>query len=190
MKDTASEMVFKQLEIFLSKSESERFQISDDLNMFGRKVLESSIRQEQSGITEIDLKIEVFKRCYNDFYSPDEFSRIILSMRNYLQKEQIITLYSIISGFKPNYFWDVDISGLDETSACRLIIERVFSLGEVHEMNKLINFYGREKVLDVLCNLSYLDPKTLNFVSKLFNKPLKSFRCHRLKQSRSQYWNL
>ena len=86
MKDTASEMVFKQLEIFLSKSESERFRIGNDLNMFGRKVLESSIHQEHPGISQIDLKIEVFKRCYSVF-SPDELSRIIISMRNFLNSE-------------------------------------------------------------------------------------------------------
>jgi len=96
---------------------------------------------------------------------------------------------SIISGLNPRYFWDVDFSVLDEISSCRLIIERVFTLGEIHEMNMLISFYGREKVFDVLCNLPYIDPKTLNFVSKLFNKPLKSFRCHRLKQSKPQHWN-
>ena len=87
MKDTASEMVFKQLEIFLSKSESERFRIGNDLNTFGRKVLESSIHEEHPGISEIDLKVEVFRRCYNDFYSPDELGRIIISMRNFFNSE-------------------------------------------------------------------------------------------------------
>jgi len=87
MKDTASEMVIKQLEIFLSKSESERFRIGNDLNIFGRKVLESSIQQEHPGISEIDLKIEVFKRCYHIFYTTDELSRIIISMRNFLNSE-------------------------------------------------------------------------------------------------------
>jgi hypothetical protein len=96
---------------------------------------------------------------------------------------------SIISQLNPQYFWDVDLLGLDENSSLRLVIERVFTLGEVHEMNLLISFYGREKVIEVLCNLSYIDPKTLNFVSRLFNKPLKSFKCYRLKQSRPLHWN-
>jgi hypothetical protein len=96
---------------------------------------------------------------------------------------------SIISKINPQYFWDVDLSGLDENSSCRLIIERVFTLGEINEMNLLISFYGREKVVDVICNLPYLDPKTLNFVSKLFHKSVKSFRCYQLKQSRPQHWN-
>jgi hypothetical protein len=87
MTDTTPEMVNKQLEILLSKSESERFRIGDELNIFGRKVVESLIRREYPGISEIDLKIEVFKRCYSAVYSPVELDRIILSMRDYLRKE-------------------------------------------------------------------------------------------------------
>jgi hypothetical protein len=94
---------------------------------------------------------------------------------------------SLISSLKPHYFWDVDLSRLSEISASRLIIERVFSMGEVYEMNLVIRFYGREKVIDVLCSLSYIDPKTLNFITKLFNKHPKKFRCYQL--SRSQHWN-
>jgi hypothetical protein len=96
---------------------------------------------------------------------------------------------SLISGLNPQYFWDVDLSGLDDHSSCRLIIERVFSFGEIHEMNQVTGFYGREKVVEVLCTLSYIDPKTLNFISRLFHKPLKSFRCYRRRQSILQYWN-
>ena len=96
---------------------------------------------------------------------------------------------SIISRLNARYFWDVDLKGLDENSSYRLIIERVFTLGEVNEMNLLISLYGREKVVEVLCSLPCLDPKTLNFVSKLFHKSVKSFRCYQLKQSRHQFWN-
>ena len=87
MTDTSPEIEKIQLEIMLSKSESERFRIGDELNAFGRKVLESSIRREYHGISEIDLKIEVFRRCYASFYSQDEIDRIILSMRKYLQND-------------------------------------------------------------------------------------------------------
>lgn len=89
MTDTTSEIAAKQLEIMLLKSESERFRIGDELNAFGRKVLESSIRLENKGISEIDLKIEVFKRCYSSFYSPEERDKIILSMRDYWQGQGI-----------------------------------------------------------------------------------------------------
>ena len=90
MTDSTPEILKKQLEIILSKSESERFRIGDELNTFGRKVLENSIRQEYPGISEIDLKIEVFKRIYTPFYSTYELDRIILSIRDYMQKEMLI----------------------------------------------------------------------------------------------------
>jgi hypothetical protein len=40
-----------------------------------------------------------------------------------------------------------------------------------------------------LCGLPYIDAKTLNFLSHLLHIPLKSFRCYRLKQSRTQFWD-
>lgn len=86
MTDRTPQIIQKQLEIILSKSESERFRIGNELNAFGRNVLGSSICHEYPGISGIDLKIEVFKRCYTAFYSGDELTRIILSMRDYLLK--------------------------------------------------------------------------------------------------------
>jgi len=83
MTDTTPEINRIQFDIMLSKSESERFRIGEELITFGRKVLESSVRQENPGISEIDLKIEVFKRCYSSFYSKEEQARIILSLKDY-----------------------------------------------------------------------------------------------------------
>lgn len=84
MSDTTEEISMKQVEILLSKSEEERFIIGDELASFGRKVLESSIRNENPGISEIDLKTEVFKRCYSMEYSPEELHKIINAMRAFL----------------------------------------------------------------------------------------------------------
>jgi len=91
--------------------------------------------------------------------------------------------------FKPQYFWDVDTSDNGIHISQRLIIERIFSYGTLVEIKLLIDHFGKKKVLEELCNLNYLDPKTLNFASKLFNKPKKSFRCYTRKQLMTQYWN-
>jgi len=96
---------------------------------------------------------------------------------------------SIISKLNPGYFWDIDLTALDEDSSPRFIIERVFSLGSISEMNLVIKFYGEEKILDILSHLSYIDPKTFNFIIKLFNKPPEEFRCYQRKQSTPQHWN-
>jgi hypothetical protein len=98
--------------------------------------------------------------------------------------------YSLLSKLNPGLFWDVDLSKLKADTSSRLIIERVFSLGDIHEMQEVISYYGREKVLDVMSNLSYIDPKTFNFITKLFNKPAKEFKCYQRKQSKNLHWNL
>jgi len=85
MSDTSDEISRIQIEILFSKSEEERFRIGDELTSFGRKVLESSIRIENPGISEIDLKTEVFKRCYTGAYSSDELNKIIASMQEFMQ---------------------------------------------------------------------------------------------------------
>jgi hypothetical protein len=86
MTDTPQNITRIQLEIMLAKPESEWFKIGDDLIAFGRKIIESSIRQEIPGITEDELRIEVFKWCYSSYYSFDELQRILVSMKEYLAR--------------------------------------------------------------------------------------------------------
>lgn len=86
-------------------------------------------------------------------------------------------------------FWDIDISRLDEEKNSRLIIERVFSRGTLDEIRTVIKQYGKERVIDTLASVNYLDPKTLNFVSFLFDKPKNEFRCYLRSQSGPQLWN-
>lgn len=97
--------------------------------------------------------------------------------------QQIVCLYN------PALFWDVEISKLDVEKNSRLIIERVFSLGTLDEMKTVIKHYGKERVIDTLANLNYLDPKTLNFASVVFDKPKNQFRCYLKRQSGPQLWN-
>lgn len=91
--------------------------------------------------------------------------------------------------FKRQYFWDVDISNLNLEASRRLLIERVFTLGNVKEMRKLIAYYGSDEVVEELREINYLDPKTLNFVSKLFNRPKREFKCYTRNRSNPQHWS-
>lgn len=86
MTDTNPDIYIKQLEIFLSKSDDERFRISGDLLLFGRRLIENAIIHENNGLTDIDLKIEVFKRCYANQFTQEELIRITDSMKQYLQE--------------------------------------------------------------------------------------------------------
>jgi hypothetical protein len=90
---------------------------------------------------------------------------------------------------KPQYFWDVDLLKLDVIEGKRLIIERVITLGTLKEINLIIEQYGKAEVIRVICNINYLDPKTVNFFSKLFNLPKRNFRCYTRRQLKPQHWN-
>jgi hypothetical protein len=89
----------------------------------------------------------------------------------------------------PQYFWDVDWSNPEADASKRLIIERVVCLGSLHEIYLLLKHYGRRTVIEVICNLNYLDPKTLNFIAKFFNLPKNAFKCHKRKLLIPGLWN-
>jgi hypothetical protein len=87
------------------------------------------------------------------------------------------------------YFWDTDISQLDAWSSKRLIIERIISFGNLQEIRLIKEFYGVDVIKSTLCDLNYMDPKTLNFTSILFHIPKIKFKCYTRKQLTSQPWN-
>jgi hypothetical protein len=95
---------------------------------------------------------------------------------------------SITSLLRQAYFWDVDFGSRKAVSK-RLIVERILSMGTLAEMALLIRYYGEEEVEKVLINLNYIDPKTLNFVSKHFGRSKKTFKCYTRKQLIPQLWN-
>lgn len=87
------------------------------------------------------------------------------------------------------YFWDVDIAKLDEEKSKRLIIERVFNYGNLHEIKLIKEFYGTREIKSILFKLNYIDPKTLNFISMFFHVPKTKFKCYTKKQLTKQPWN-
>ena len=95
----------------------------------------------------------------------------------------------IVKQFKPQYFWDVNLLKLNDIEGKRLIVERVITLGTLHEIYLLIDTYGKAEITRIICSINYLDPKTCNFFSKLFNVPKKNFRCYTRKQLKPQHWN-
>lgn len=95
-----------------------------------------------------------------------------------------------VSGeLSPKYFWDINPGRLDAIGSKRLIINRVFTLGTAKEIMLIINYYGAKEVGEVLKNENYIDPKTLNFVSRLLNVPLKAFKCYSRQQLNQPLWN-
>jgi hypothetical protein len=109
--------------------------------------------------------------------------------KQYRQRQKMNSKQHIIAQLKPQYFWDVDLSKLNDTANKRLIIERVITLGTLGEIDLIINRYGRSEVIKVVQKISF-DPKTLNFISKLFKIPKNDFTCYTRKPLKSRHWNL
>lgn len=86
------------------------------------------------------------------------------------------------------YFWDIDPGQLDEFRSRKLIIERVMNFGNLREIKLILEHYGREEVKKTVCDLNYLDPKTLHFLSLLFNIPKKEFKCYTRNPSTDKHW--
>ena len=95
----------------------------------------------------------------------------------------------ISKDISPKYFWDVDPGRLDAEGSKRLIIDRVFTIGTAKEIMLVLNYYGSKEVGEVLKKQNYIDPKTLNFVSRLLNIPLKAFKCYSRQQLNPPLWN-
>jgi hypothetical protein len=95
----------------------------------------------------------------------------------------------IVKELNPAYFWDTEIDRLDPVSGKRLIIERVFCLGTLAEMFKLVDYYGENAVIATLTSVNWLDPKTLNFASKIFNIPKSVFKCYSRIPLENRHWN-
>ena len=93
-----------------------------------------------------------------------------------------------LSQLNKAYFWDVDFDKLDKTKSRRLIIERVINLGNLSELKLIRSIYTDTEIVQTICNLNYLDSKTLNFVSLLFNIPKTRFKCYTKKQSVPTPW--
>jgi len=87
------------------------------------------------------------------------------------------------------YFWDTDTGQLDARQSKRLIIERIINFGNLREIQLIKEFYGIKEIKSTLCDLNYIDPKTLNFISLLFHIPKTKFKCYIRKQSTVQHWN-
>jgi len=83
MLDTTEEILNIQRQIFRNKTSEQRFLIGNELINFGQFLVENSIKQQNSNISEIDLKIEVFKRYYTGTFDSKQLEIIIKLMTDY-----------------------------------------------------------------------------------------------------------
>lgn len=81
MKDTSKEINDYQLKFFLNKSVEERFQLTFQMIDDGKKLVESTIINNNPSISDIELKKETIKRFYRNDFSEAEMNNILNSFK-------------------------------------------------------------------------------------------------------------
>ena len=82
-----------------------------------------------------------------------------------------------------NLFWDVDINTIDSTRHAQAIIERVLERGSWKNIKELIDYYGKDIIIETAKKASWFSDKTLHFICGYFNVSLTEMRCYTKKQS-------
>lgn len=85
MNDTPKEILKKQFEIIYSKPLKERINGIFEMTELSRKIIKGRIKEKNPDISDIDLKVELFKVFYRFDFEEDELNRIANQMRNYLE---------------------------------------------------------------------------------------------------------
>ena len=85
MQDTPDHINKIQHDLFLALPLHERFSQGVEMAIEGKKLLEHSIKTSSPGISDIELKIEVFKRMYSGDFTKDQLNDIFLFFKKHTE---------------------------------------------------------------------------------------------------------
>jgi len=86
-------------------------------------------------------------------------------------------------------FWDISPNVLDEVKSKRIIIERVFTLGDIEDIKEIVRFYGLPVIKKEIVNAGFIDNKSLEWISLFLKIPKNKFRCYLKQLSNPTHWN-
>jgi len=84
---------------------------------------------------------------------------------------------SSIPELSPRAFWDIDMRTLDFDRYAAFIVTRVFERGTRDDIQAISQFYGEDKVIDILTHNINLLPAALETAKQKFNLPDNAFSC-------------
>ena len=85
-------------------------------------------------------------------------------------------------------FWDTNYENIDWDLKASYVIERVVQYGTVADWREVVSYYGKERIKEEMLSVQGLDPKSLSFISCIFNIPKEQFACYRQIQSSQKHW--
>jgi len=83
MNDTPKYILQKQFEIIYAKPLKERLEGLFELTELSRKIIQNQIVMKQPGLTEIEIKIELFKVFYRFDFDEETLNRIAEKMKGF-----------------------------------------------------------------------------------------------------------
>lgn len=96
----------------------------------------------------------------------------------------------ILPDIHPKFFWDTDFSLLNWDKAYVPIISRIIERGGQNEINEIIKFYGREKVVNTIQNEIYFLPnyaidRAIDFFPELKKEEM---HCYLNRKDKPYHW--
>ena len=83
MNDTPKYILQKQFEIIYAKPLKERLEGLFEMTELSRKIIQNQIVMKQPGLTEIEIKIELFKVFYRFDFDEETLNRIAENMKGF-----------------------------------------------------------------------------------------------------------
>jgi len=80
--------------------------------------------------------------------------------------------------FHKRIFWDVNFENIDYDAKARFVIERVFERGDVEDIRICRQYYGDDKVSEILLTAKWLPLHRIYLASAVIDKDLNQFRCY------------
>lgn len=90
--------------------------------------------------------------------------------------------------FSKYLFWDTKLSSIDFDQHARYVIERAVTMGQFSDWQEAKRYYGIDKIKECTLRSRNLDPRSLNFLSVIFNIPKEQFRWYTQRQSNPELW--
>lgn len=88
MNDTPKHILKKQFEIIHSKPLSERIKGLFEMTELSRKIILNQLKLKNPELTEIELKIELFKTFYRSDFDMEALNKIAEKMKQFLLNKQ------------------------------------------------------------------------------------------------------
>ena len=93
-----------------------------------------------------------------------------------------------VNDFSKNLFWDMSNDTLKPGENKQWLFRRVVEYGTLSDWRIIFKYYGINAIVKELKQVRSLEPRALNFISRLSNTPLKEFKCYKRRLLSRKHW--